>query len=103
MRDVLIEALNEVFTPGTPLTIAQVADLILEKVRARNEGEQLPAPPTNVEWAHFKGGRYSLMGVCRHTENREQLAVYYSMTDGEMHARPLRMWTDDRFRPIERI
>jgi len=34
-------------------------------------------------WKHFKGGRYQVIGVARHTEDPSQEFVIYKHLDGE--------------------
>jgi hypothetical protein len=48
-------------------------------------------------WRHYKGGRYLVLGLARHTETDEQLVVYcplYEHPDGgkALQCRPLKDW-----------
>ncbi len=46
-------------------------------------------------YEHFKGGRYHVLTVAKHTETEEPLVVYVALKDGGMFARPLSMWTEE--------
>jgi hypothetical protein len=60
-------------------------------------------------YRHFKGGRYELLGVARHSETGERLVVYRPCYgEGGLWVRPLAMWSEavegpdgrvPRFRP----
>ncbi len=46
-------------------------------------------------YRHFKGGKYELLNVARHSETKELLAVYRSVEDQEtIWVRPLEMFTE---------
>ncbi len=46
-------------------------------------------------YRHFKGGRYELLSVARHSETKELLVVYRSVEDREtIWVRPLEMFTE---------
>jgi len=52
------------------------------------------APPVPGLYRHFKGGKYELLSVARHSETKELLAVYRSVEDPETTwVRPLEMFT----------
>jgi hypothetical protein len=51
-------------------------------------------------WRHFKGARYCVLGLARHTETEEELVVYIPMTDKlgagpAIQVRPYSMWFED--------
>jgi hypothetical protein len=52
-------------------------------------------------YEHYKGKKYLVLGVARHTETGELVAVYvplYELPDGDgvqMAVRPLEMFTED--------
>jgi hypothetical protein len=49
-------------------------------------------------YEHYKGKRYLVLGVARHTESGELMAVYvplYSVPGPQMAARPLAMFSED--------
>ena len=60
------------------------------------------------EYEHYKGNRYLVLGVARHSETEEELVVYVRLYPGEggsMFVRPLAMFTElvgdvPRFRPV---
>lgn len=43
-------------------------------------------------YQHFRGGRYEVVGVGKHTETAEVLVVYQSMSGGSLWARPIKMF-----------
>lgn len=45
-------------------------------------------------YRHYKGGIYEVIGVGKHTENREELVAYID-EDNVYHFRPLEMWFED--------
>ena len=47
-------------------------------------------------YKHFKGGRYEVIGVARHSETEEELVVYRALYgDGGIWVRPIAMWTEE--------
>lgn len=44
---------------------------------------------------HFKGNVYKLLYTAIHTETGEKLAIYKSIKDGTVWARPASMWNDE--------
>ncbi len=64
-------------------------------------------------YRHFKGKDYELIGIARHSETEEPMAVYRTLYgDGGLWVRPAAMWNEyvtrdgrrfRRFCPIERI
>lgn len=47
-------------------------------------------------YQHYKGGRYEVITLCRHSERDDEvLVIYKSIEYGSVHARPLEMWFDD--------
>lgn len=46
-------------------------------------------------WAHYKGGKYLVFGVCKHTEIDEEFVVYQSMETKEIWIRPAEMFIED--------
>ena len=46
-------------------------------------------------YRHFKGGRYEVIGVAKHSETLEEMVVYRSLYgDGGIWVRPLAMWNE---------
>ncbi len=48
-------------------------------------------------WQHYKGKRYLVLGVARHTENNEELVVYVPLYEHPagglpLQVRPVKMW-----------
>lgn len=43
---------------------------------------------------HYKGGLYRLVGIGKHSETEEDLAIYESQ-DERLWARPLAMWNEN--------
>lgn len=62
-------------------------------------------------YEHYKGFRYRMIGVARHTETEEELAVYKALYgEGGLWVRPLKMFLENvvingksvpRFKAIE--
>ena len=47
-------------------------------------------------YQHFKGGRYEVIGVARHTETNEELVVYRALEgDTDLKVRPLVMFCEE--------
>lgn len=47
-------------------------------------------------YEHYKGLRYKILGVARHSETLEELIVYQALYgDGDVWARPLSMFLED--------
>lgn len=46
-------------------------------------------------YQHFKGGKYKVLGVAKHSETLEELVVYQHLEDGEMWVRPIKMFFDE--------
>lgn len=63
-------------------------------------------------YEHFKGNRYELLYVARHSETLEEMVVYRALYgDGGVWVRPLYMWDEEvehegkrvpRFRYVEK-
>lgn len=46
-------------------------------------------------WRHFKGNRYQVIGLARHSESEELMVVYRALYgDGELWVRPASMWLE---------
>ena len=45
-------------------------------------------------YRHFKGGKYRVLGMARHSETLEELVVYQSLADGALWIRPAEMWDE---------
>ena len=41
---------------------------------------------------HYKGGKYEVITLAKHSETDETLVIYKSLHFGSIHARPLKMW-----------
>lgn len=46
-------------------------------------------------YQHYKGGEYELLFIAEQTENHSKLAVYRSLKDNHVWARPAKMWTEE--------
>ena len=47
------------------------------------------------KYRHFKGNKYELLGIARHSETMEPMVVYRALYgDGGLWVRPLAMWTE---------
>jgi len=46
-------------------------------------------------WRHFKGNRYQVIGLARHSETDEPMVVYRALYgDGVLWVRPASMWLE---------
>lgn len=50
--------------------------------------------PTPGPYRHFKGNRYELLAVARHSETEEELCVYRPEGSAQWWVRPLAMWSE---------
>lgn len=56
------------------------------------------------EYEHFKGKRYRVLGIARHSETQEEMVVYQALYDeGELWVRPLAMFTEEVERDGSRV
>lgn len=46
-------------------------------------------------YEHFKGGRYKVLGVARHSETLEELVLYEHLDDQTLWVRPLAMFLEE--------
>ena len=48
------------------------------------------------EYVHFKGGRYEVIALARHSETEETVVVYRALYgDSQIWVRPLSMWEEE--------
>lgn len=52
-------------------------------------------PEIGSEYLHYKGGKYSVISLYRHTTTDEELVIYKSIHFGTVYARPLSEWFDE--------
>jgi len=45
-------------------------------------------------WRHYKGGNYKIITLANHSETKEPLVIYQSISFGSTYARPLSMWDE---------
>ena len=45
-------------------------------------------------WRHYKGGNYKIITLANHSETKEPLVIYQSISFGSIYARPLFMWDE---------
>ena len=51
--------------------------------------------PKRGIYRHFKGNRYELIGVAKHSETMEEMVVYRALYgEGGLWVRPLSMWSE---------
>ncbi|MDP3837187.1 MAG: nucleotide exchange factor GrpE [bacterium] len=46
-------------------------------------------------YQHYKGDEYELFEIAKNSENKEEVAIYRSVKDGQVWARPLSMWKEE--------
>lgn len=49
-------------------------------------------PEIDGLYKHYKGGKYKVITLAKHSETDEVLVIYSSVHFGSVHARPLSMW-----------
>jgi len=49
-------------------------------------------PRLDYIYTHYKGGKYQVITLAKHTETNEDMVVYKSLLFGSIHVRPLSMW-----------
>ena len=55
-------------------------------------------------YRHFKGGRYEVIGLAKHSETMEDMVVYRALYgEGELWVRPLAMWQETVVHNGERV
>ncbi|CAG7581360.1 MAG: hypothetical protein SLAVMIC_00803 [uncultured marine phage] len=52
-------------------------------------------PEINGTYKHYKGGKYTVISMTKHSETDEVLVIYKSIHWGSYHVRPLDMWFDE--------
>ena len=45
-------------------------------------------------WRNYKGGNYKIITLANHTETKEPMIVYQSLSFGSIYARPLSIWCE---------
>lgn len=49
-------------------------------------------PEIGRTYLHYKGGKYKVLTMAKHSETNEDLIVYQSLHWGNFYVRPLHMW-----------
>ena len=52
-------------------------------------------PEIGAIYKHYKGGKYKVLTMAKHSETDEDLVIYQSIGYGSFYARPLSMWFDE--------
>lgn len=52
-------------------------------------------PEPGKLYDHYKGGRYQVITLAKHSETGDDLVIYKSLHFGSIHARPLQMWFEN--------
>lgn len=55
-------------------------------------GSDYPQP--HQLYRHYKGGEYMVLAMSTHTETKEPMVVYVSLTYGTIWTRPLKIWNE---------
>jgi hypothetical protein len=57
--------------------------------------EQARSIRIGSEWLHYKGKRYTILAVARHTETLEELIIYQALYESrDIWVRPLKMFLE---------
>ena len=67
-----------------------VLPLVLVIIEIKNM--KIQYPEIGKLYDHYKGGRYEVITLAKHSETDETLVIYKSIHFGSVHARPLSMW-----------
>ncbi len=51
-------------------------------------------PEVNKIYQHYKGGKYEVITLAKHSETDEVLVIYKSIHFGSYHTRPLDSWNE---------
>lgn len=51
-------------------------------------------PMPNDIYQHYKGNKYRIIGIGKHTETEEEMVVYISMNNDQIWIRPLSMFLE---------
>ena len=51
-------------------------------------------PLPGEKYQHYKGGKYEVICLSNHTDTKEPLVIYKSLSFGSIYARPLKEWFD---------
>lgn len=49
-------------------------------------------PEIGFVYTHYKGGKYEVLMLAKHSETNEELVIYKSVQFGNIYARPLSMF-----------
>lgn len=52
-------------------------------------------PEIDGIYKHYKGGKYQVISMAKHSETDETLVVYKSIHWGSYHVRPLESWNEN--------
>jgi hypothetical protein len=63
------------------------------------ETNHITYPEIGKTYKHYKGGKYEVITLAKHTNNNEPLVIYKSIHFGSVHARPLFEW----YQSVEQI
>jgi len=56
--------------------------------------EYIHYPLPGEKYQHYKGGKYEVICLANHTDDKEPLVIYKSLSFGSIYARPLKEWFD---------
>lgn len=52
-------------------------------------------PEIGKTYTHYKGGKYEVISLAKHTETGEDMVVYRSLLFGSVYVRPLDSWNSE--------
>lgn len=62
--------------------------------RKRKKVKKIYYPEIGGIYLHYKGGKYEVITIAKHSETDENMVVYKSIHFGSFHVRPLYMWDE---------
>ena len=45
-------------------------------------------------YKHYKGNIYKIIAIAKHSETEEEMVIYQSVKNGDVWARPKKMWNE---------
>ena len=80
--------------------LASVLWLTLAVQKRREKGEEAVLNPTDKiklgTYKHYKGNKYRVLGVAKHSESLEDMVVYEALyREGGLYVRPLKMFLEE--------
>lgn len=66
----------------------------MKRKKPQSKIEFINYPEIGKTYQHYKGGKYKVLSLAKHSETDESFVVYKSIGYKSIHIRPLSMWFD---------